>query len=193
MPESKPRKKKYGIGGGGAHGPTVDLELPSLNENGEHNVCLVRRIGVQGLIKMNVLDSFDTLTNLVSGKIAEITSGDMNAGNLKTIAEASPELKQVLVLLDRITLATVVEPKVYPVPEGESESEIVNAEGRPVGVLVTGRNPDRLYVDDVDLEDKLFIMQFVVGGSADLSEFRGATSAVVGGVEDVEDVRLPTE
>jgi hypothetical protein len=185
MPKSKTRK--YGIGGGGEHGPTVELELPSYDEAGDHNVCLVRRIGAQGLIKMKILDSFDTLTGLVEGKIAEITGATTPEG-LKAIAEAAPELKTVMDLLDKITVAVVVQPNVRPAPTEEAPDP-----KRPEGVPWDWRDPTALYVDDVDIEDKLFIMQFVVGGSADLSAFREGTSGNVVRVEDVEDLRLPSE
>jgi hypothetical protein len=186
MPKSK---KKYGIGGSGAHGPTVELTLPSYDENGESNVALVRRLGVQGLIKMGILDSMDSLTGLVSNKILEIT-GEADAEQLKKIAEASPELRKVLDLVDKITLAAVVQPPVRPVPTEQAPDPERPADA---GVPWDWRNPTALYVDDVDLEDKMFIMNFVVGGSGDLSAFRQATEPALGSVEDVEDVPVPPQ
>jgi hypothetical protein len=186
MPKSK---KKYGIGGSGAHGPTVELTLPSYDDNGDHNVALVRRVGVQGLIKMGILDSMDSLTNLVSDKILEIT-GETSPEQMKKIAEASPELRKVLDLIDKITLSSVVQPPVRPAPTEQAPDPERPADA---GVPWDWRNPTALYVDDVDLEDKMFIMNFVVGGSGDLSAFRQGTQPDVGRVENVEDLRLPSE
>ena len=59
--------------------------------------------------------------------------------------------------------AGVVEPPVSPIPP---EVEVN-------GVLSPGlRDPDVLYVDEVDIEDRMFILNFALGGTRNLERFR---------------------
>lgn len=58
-------------------------------------------------------------------------------------------------LLDKIALKVVVEPKLQPAPLDEED-----------------REEDLLYVDELPLEDKSFIMQWVATGVKDLETFR---------------------
>jgi hypothetical protein len=78
-------------------------------------------------------------------------------------------------MADNVTIYCVVEPMVNPLPAD--------------GV----RNDDLLYVDEIDLEDKLFILNFGVGGSRDLEAFRLATDGGVGSVPASTDVQLPAQ
>lgn len=179
MPASNKKRKdgkSYSMGAAKA----VELELPSVNDNGEHNVCLVRRPGPQGLVKMGVLDSLDSLTSLVAAKITGIEKGSDTAGSglpdketMKALSQNKQQLAEALDLIDRIVTHVVVEPKVLPVPaEGEERDE------------------DALYIDEVDLEDRVFIMDFAVGGSSDWNSFRQRSAANVASVEASPSVPL---
>lgn len=161
MPGNK-SNKKYGMGMG-KHKP-IELELPSTNDDGEPNVCLVRRPGVQGLIRMGLLDNLDQLTSLVTSKIDELKgvakAQEIDAEAVKKLAENKESIDYALSLIDKIVVGCVVDPRVYALPpEGEA------------------RDADRLYIDEVELEDKVFIMNFAVGGSADLTSFRDFTNS----------------
>lgn len=82
---------------------------------------------------------------------------------------ASPEfLAQMTEMLNKILIACAVEPQVHPVPDSE-----------------TARDESLLYADEVSEEDKMFIFQWVVGGTTDLTDFRSRLStgmAVMGPV-----------
>jgi len=58
-------------------------------------------------------------------------------------------------LNDQIAMRCVVEPKVHPVPENEKD-----------------RDDDLLYIDEIPEEDKMFIFQWVTGGTKDVEAFR---------------------
>ena len=169
MPSSSKKRKdgkNYSMGASKA----TELELPSIGEDGEHNVCLVRRPGPQGLVKMGVLDSLDSLTSLVASKITGIEKGTPDAmpdkETMAALANNKQQLAEALDLIDRIVIGVVVQPKVSPIPaEGEERDE------------------DALYIDEVDLEDRVFIMNFAVGGSSDWTSFRERSAENVAGVE----------
>jgi hypothetical protein len=61
----------------------------------------------------------------------------------------------MMAMMDNLMQKCAVEPKVYPVPEDESL-----------------RDDDLLYVDEIDDEDKMFVFQWVTGGTSDLETFR---------------------
>ena len=77
--------------------------------------------------------------------------------------ESNPELlNEMMELMDQIAMYCVIEPQLEPTPVDEA--------GKPLPP--SARNAEVLYVDDVDFNDKLFIFQYAVGGTADLAKFR---------------------
>lgn len=172
MPASDKPRHKYRMGGQAAN---VELKLPSINpETGENNVCLARRLGATGLIKLRILDSLDSLTSLVQAGIGEM-DGKATPDGVKALAENAEKLEDAIAMIDKIVMASVVEPRVLPVP------------------TVDERDPDELYIDDVDLDDKMFIMNWCVGGSSDLHDFRTATAGLMGAVADGQDVPVEAQ
>lgn len=179
-------KKRYGLGSNKA---AKELELPSLRDpddpNSEHNVCLVRVMGPQKLIQMGILDSFDTLTEIVqlehvpsatgqAPRLAESTSELAEAA--KALSGKTGALNSLLGVMDQVVCAVVVEPKVFPVPGDDEE-----------------RDPEQLYIDEVDLEDKTCIMQFTMGGTRSLERFRSRQAEVVEHMGTEPSVPMPTE
>lgn len=59
-------------------------------------------------------------------------------------------------MVDELVVASVANPQVHSIPEDEDD-----------------RDDELLYVDEMDEEDKLFIFQWVIGGTSDLEQFRG--------------------
>lgn len=63
-------------------------------------------------------------------------------------------------MVDKVTLASVVEPKIHSIPDDEGD-----------------REDDLLYIDEVDDEDKMFIWQWALGGTSDIATFRREAGA----------------
>lgn len=135
-----------------------DLTCPS------GQLCRVRRPGVQGLIKANVLESFDQLTSIVANETIPKAEGSPVV-DATTILRDPEKLNEAFVLMDKIVVYVVLEPEVLPAPASEDE-----------------RDDDLVYVDEIDIEDKAFIMNFAIGGSRDLERFREGTEEALGGV-----------
>lgn len=98
---------------------------------------------------------------------------DMSQVNL----EDSEELNGMLHMIDVVTYRCAVEPRVLPVPEDEDEE----------------RDPDLLYVDELDDYDKLFIFQWATGGTTDVERFRHELDEQVGAVSDGSVISNPTK
>jgi hypothetical protein len=116
------------------------------------NTALVRNSGMQvfltkGLIPNSLLP---IVRQAMSGKQPEI--------NLEEITE--DQLQDMITLFDAVVVHCVVEPRVLPIPAEDNM-----------------RLADVLYVDEVDFDDKMFIFQWVVGGTRDLEQFRKEQAA----------------
>jgi hypothetical protein len=141
---------------------TMELELPS----GE--VCMVKRPGLPQLIAENVLpDMLTPIANKAIEKgqsgmgVSEAESQEMMANLMKQ----ENGLESMLDSFSRITAHCVIEPTVV-----FHKRKVDDAKWE--AIPENERDEDILYTDDVDLEDQMFIFQFVVGGSKDLTEFR---------------------
>jgi hypothetical protein len=135
----------------------VALKLPS------NNVCLVQPIGPmmmlsEGLVPNPLLPIVQKAMEAAQG--GETVTTDEVVENLTSEPE---QMQAILQMANNVTVYCVLEPNVQPVP----------APGVP-------RDPSLLYVDRVDFEDKLFVMQFAMGGTRDLEPFRQELAAAVG-------------
>lgn len=142
------------------------LELPS------GKTCLARPVGIEVFFKAGSIPN--SLMGIVSNALAKGTKGESVEleGLTESLAENPEMLADMITMADRVTIGCVIEPQVYPIPaEGED------------------RDDEKLYVDEIDMEDKFFIMGFGLGGTRDLEPFREATAIGMGSVPAVEDVR----
>jgi len=171
MAPSKPRKTDKPVSTAaqwkrsGGNEP-IKLELPS------GNVCLARNPGMEMFLTQGLIPN--ALLPLVQQAVQQ---GEGLKPEQTAELGSSPEmLSQVIEFANAALVHCVVEPVVSPVPE--------------FGMM---RDPDLLYADDVALEDKVFIMQWVVGGTSDLERFRQEQAAAMAPVPTVEAVEHKTE
>lgn len=73
-------------------------------------------------------------------------------------------------MLDSVALRCIVDPAIHPKPESEE-----------------ARSDEELYVDEIPMEDKQFLMQWVSGGTRDLEKFRQQQQS---GLESVAKVQV---
>lgn len=152
----------------------VPLDLPS------GNTCLVQPIGldammVQGYVPNTLLDIVETsLAKGKKGKAAEVDEAKMFSDILKD----RDKVKDVFAMADAVTAGCVIEPPVRLHTYTNQDLAEGNCLPEQVGVMIpkSERKEDLVYTDEVDFDDKMFIMQFAMGGSRDLEQFRQATS-----------------
>lgn len=154
------------------------LDLPS------GKTCLVKVVGAQAFLRAGVIPN--SLLPIVSGALEQAQKGQkpqVDATDIMLDVAKDPEkLAQIFEMADAVTVMTVIEPRVEPIPPVDNTT----------GVQLD-RDPDVLYVDEVDDEDKFFIMQFAMGGSRDLERFRNELAANVDDVESGSGVVDDTE
>lgn len=147
------------------------LALPS------GKVALVQPAPIQTFIKRGYIPN--SLLPIVQEALGTGKDPDM-----ATIVEnMDPEMiADMFTFLDNVLIASVVEPKVSEIPLDDNGNEI------PVEL----RDQDQIYVDEVDEEDKNFIVQFAMGGTRDLERFRSEQETAVAAVVNSKGLAEPT-
>lgn len=163
-------------------GGVMDLEVPS------GQLCLVRRPGVEGLLREGLLRDLDSFTALVQSEHIERVNkgksskqpqdrqqkkGAAQKEALDKIVSDPEKLANLMHTVDRVICHVVIKPEIKMTPND-----------------VTNRKQGVIYADMVDLTDKMFIFNFVVGGSRDIARFLEEAGGDLGPVESVEDVAV---
>lgn len=162
-----------------AEGTTVFLTTPS------GQTCHATRMGLPGIVKAGVLGEADSLTAFVDKKhIKRVRGGkgveDHDEINMESLMNDPDQLGKIVMLVDRVLPLVVQEPKVYLHFTDEKDDA-----GKDITVRVPDdqRETDGVYTDQIGLEDKMYLFNWTVGGTADAERFSGQTGAVVAAVE----------
>lgn len=155
----------------------LDLELPS------GNVCKVQVVGAQAFLRAGTIPN--SLLPIVTQALEQAQKGKTqkldSEAIMREVAQDPKKLTEIFEMADAVTVMTVIEPRVEPVPVADESGEVPE------------RDPELLYVDDVDDEDKFFIMQFAMGGSRDLERFRDELASNVDSLESGSGVESDAE
>jgi hypothetical protein len=124
------------------------------------NTAIVRAPGMQAFLKEGVIPN--GLMAIVQESMIGVKKP--SEVEMSSILSDPTKFQELLDLADSVTVACCVDPKVSPAPVGH--------DGKVLSVDDPERDEDVLYVDEVDFNDKMFIFNFAVGGTADLEQFR---------------------
>lgn len=180
----------------GGVGRTEEVDLPS------GNVALIKRCGIQAFLTGGVIP--DPLSPIIQKAIAE--EEGLPPSKIKAMFEDPQMLDTMFEMMDRVVCYAVQDPKVNMPPACLFQVSAVGDvcgkyHGDPSGVHTDQKNkqfheyeeadrdPDLLYADNVDLDDKIFVFNFAVGGTRDLERFRreqAASLASISGGQGVE-------
>lgn len=127
------------------------LEVPS------GNVALVRPVGMQAFLRKGIVPN--SLREIAMEAIQRKKAPEIKVEDL-----APEQIEDMLDLFDAVTVFCTVEPKVLPAPKDETGEVIAFDDRDDPG--------NALWVDEVDLEDKVFIFQYACGGTRNLESFR---------------------
>lgn len=161
-------------------GPEEDILLPS------GNVARVRRVGPEAFLTQGLLP--DSVTPVVEKAIRQ--KKGLRPQDQADLAKDPKQVGAMMEMLDRMLCYAVVQPVVVMPPpckicgkenvQSVPEHDKANASYHEFQPL--DRQPGVLYADFVDLDDKMFIMNFVVGGTRDLERFRSEFGAGLAGL-----------
>lgn len=152
----------------------VKLLLPS------GNVCLARNPGLLHFIEQGKIPN--ALLPIVNKAIAQ--GKGMSAKDTQAAADDPNALADILAFTNEVIVASVVQPKVALPPRYTAKDfEDDECTEEEVGEVAEEKRIDGvLYADKVDLTDKMFIFQWVVGGTRDIERFREESSAALAGL-----------
>ncbi len=162
-------------------GAEEDLTLPS------GQTCTARRVTIPDMVSAGILDKTDSLTALVDQHTRKIKGGkgadriELNNGILNDGAA----LAMMIEVADRCMPTIVVSP---PVKLHFTETVVgkttvrlrLSEEDRNKIRAETGI--DWIYTDQIDLEDKMHLFEWGLGGLKAFSSFRGGSPDDVGSV-----------
>lgn len=147
----------------------ADLQVPS------GQICQVRRPGVEGLVRMGLLDKVDSLTGIVDQKHIKRVKGQKVIDE-KSLMSDPEALLQAMSTIDKVLCHVVVQPRI--------ERPVVEVDGKehelPESEYVAGV----VYTSMVGIEDKMFIFNYAVGGSKDLEKFRQRVGKFIPSLDD---------
>lgn len=153
------------------------------------NVALVRPVGMQAFLDKGLIPNSlrEIAMEAIKGK---------KAPKLKMDDLDEEQIVNMMSLFDSVTVHCVIQPEVVPVPlwqnmDPDDDYYTENEEllGRPVPYK-RREEVDALWVDDVDIQDKMFIFQFACGGTRSVEQFREEyerSMERISGGEDLED------
>ena len=175
----------------------VDLKLPS------ENTCLVRRLQPEAFLKSGLIP--DSLSAMITKAINSKKGLPPKA--MDDIANDPKKLAEAVKMMDEVICYVVMEPhcemppkcahnmagnrlcdEYFDVPQHtdrQNPDYHTYAEGE--------RDEDTLYADEVNMDDKMFIFQFAVGGTADVESFRVVRDKHMGDLSDSKAVAGKTK
>lgn len=154
------------------------------------NTCLMRQPGMDVFIKSGMVP------NSLMGIITDAMKTGKEPKFDELVDDADPQmLEDIITMANGVTVYCVVEPRVKSnlwSREDEQEGLCTKAQ---VGkeILPADRDPEALYVDEVDMDDRLFIFNVAVGGTADVERFREELAAGVVAVRPGKSSPKPTK
>lgn len=159
---------------------TTELRVPS------GHICLAKKPGGMAMfLQKGAIPN--ALIPIIKKHMNDARDVDMAKMGEEMLDDPS-KINDILELCDNVCVYTVVQPKLVPTPR------FTNDDPRPVGYNVGDvmpeecRDPNTLYVDEVDIEDKMFIFQWAVGGTRDVAQFRREQASALADLPTVEEL-----
>lgn len=179
-----------------------ELPLPS------GNTCMVKRPGMEKILGAGVLP--DNMTSMALDYVKTAQTGkpqdhkskggdpDIDPEMMEKFMKEENAIENIFRAFDRVTAMCVIEPKClwHLRPKiNEDGSDVLDDSGKPIyeEIPEKERDEDILYTDEIDIDDKTFIFNFVVGGTRDVEQFRLQYGDAMATVQPSEDVELPTK
>lgn len=131
------------------------------------NAMVLRRPGFQAFMKSGLIPN-----SLLGMAQSAISSGKgLEEPDVQELIKDTDKVTDMMSMVDEVTVFCAVQPEVSRAPA--------------IGV---DRDPNILYVDEIDDEDKMFIFSYATGGSADVESFRDEARNVLGALATGQDV-----
>lgn len=157
-----------------------EIDLPS------GNTCLAQRLQPEAFLASGTIP--DSLSPIVTEAIR--TKKGLPPNALDDMTKDPKRIAEAMRMIDQVTCYIVIEPPVYMPPTCEVCEKYYNDNPAHTDLShkerhtynEADRDEETLYADEVDLNDRMFLFQWAVGGTADVESFRAQLEAGVGGL-----------
>jgi hypothetical protein len=169
----------------------TEVTLPS------GNVCLARRLQPEAFLSSGLIP--DQLSAMITKAIR--SKKGLPPQELDEMTKDPKKLTEAMRMMDQVLCYVVIEPPCEMPPACEAELPTERGSGKKCGKYFddtpahkdathvefhaykeADRDPDILYADQVDINDRIFMFQWAVGGTADVESFREQLGAGMGGL-----------
>lgn len=144
------------------------------------NYMSFKRVGMEVFLTSGMMPN--SLMGFAQRAVEKGRAQGMTTDEISDLMSDTDKIAELVTFIDKAICFVSVEPKVHPVPL-DDEGEVDESQ----------RSDELLYVDEVGLEDKMFIWQLVAGGTTNVESFRTESAAVLASVHRGEDLELPAE
>lgn len=128
-------------------------------------VCIAVNKGIDTFVEQGKVPNM--LMPMVEAAIAEGEGKPPTKAELKETVKDVESIKEVMDFINAIVVDCVLSPTLALPPADRKD-----------------RDPAVLYTDEASLEDRMFVFQWVVGGTRDVERFREQSAAVVADISD---------
>lgn len=143
-------------------------------ESNPDQVVTLRRVDMGDLLKLGIANELDFMSKALI--TSEDAKEDEKAKEAVVSAISKAEnFEKMEVMVNKVTLAGLIDPKVYEVPRDEN-----------------ARQEGLMYVDEIPFEDRVEMFSLIFD-SEGLSTFRQEQETGVGDLADVPSVQLPPD
>lgn len=103
-------------------------------------------------------------------------------------------MDNMMALLDAVMVECAVQPRVYPSPS-EADVLVWNSEheDEQVNLPELLKDDEKVYADEIDDQDKMFVFQWITGGTSDLESFRREHATNVADLSRSAEVAVPAK
>lgn len=177
--------------------PQVEREMEFTTSSGAK--CLLRKVQMEDLVELDIVDEIDSLTALVQTEHIDRVSGKAKGRKAQQTAKRKAEEAErqsvmslmkdkqkfatVATVLDKIVMRCVIAPQILdPWINDPNEANPQNPTGRRK-LTQNEREANSAYIDYIDLRDKMAIFGEVFESMEDLEKFREESQENLGPVE----------
>lgn len=139
-------------------------------------LCQIRKPGMESLVTMGLLDNVDVLTSVVANvTVPKARTGKAKSATLdvESVMKDPAKMNGMLDMIDKIVIEVVVKPEIHAKPTPDPETKRVE------------RKPGVVYVDQIPLQDRSFIMAMATREVSSLEEFLSKSEEAVGDLSAV--------
>lgn len=179
----------------------ADLTCPS------GQVCQVRKLGMEDLIELDIMDDVDFLGAAINEehiqrvggkrpqdrkpkKLTKAQEAAKEAEDLRNLMADKPRFRKIVRIMDKLVTYAVLQPPIESCwEEGRDDNGDMTYNKFPMEDRKTGV----VYSDTVGIEDKMFIFDYCFSGVMKMDSFREESEKAVGDVEPEPGFADPTE